>query len=137
MGPQLQFGDHQGFSGFSTSSVLHINNYRPNTIAAAEAAANGTATAVAQVPVAANEAAAAASSEHYHLLHGTEAHIDRGLLTVIYSTGPGLEVGFRAGTNVLDDLSTLQTSCKRNDREIKETGNSFLGSSLAVTQYQM
>lgn len=51
----------------SSSSVLHINRYTPTP------------------------AAAAAAGDF--LLQGDEAHVDKGLLTVIWATQPGLQVG--------------------------------------------
>ena len=60
------------------SSILHINNY----ISAASAAAAA--------------AAAAAEASKGFRIQGYEPHVDRGLLTVIYATGSGLEVGFLA-----------------------------------------
>lgn len=56
-----------------SSSMLHVNNYRPSA-----------------------SAAAAASSANVNQLAGTESHVDRGLLTVIYATDPGLQVGLWA-----------------------------------------
>jgi hypothetical protein len=51
-------------SGTNSSSVLHVSSYR-----------------------------AAGGGSPAPLLGGSEAHIDRGLLTVIADTGPGLQVG--------------------------------------------
>ena len=57
----------------SSSSVLHVSSYKPSSARPAQS------------------------------LGGTEAHVDRGLLTVIADTGPGLQVG--------EGLVALQSKC--------------------------
>lgn len=64
----------------SSSSVLHVSSYRSSS-----------------------------ESRAQHVLGGSEQHVDRGLLTVIADTGPGLQVGTPV---VLQNMLLALSSCR-------------------------